>query len=1103
MKICAAHAMLATIVCGATFAHEMRAQILDKKVTVDMKDVTLEQALYRIEDASEVNIYFSLESLDTDAEALVTIAANDEPLGDILDNLLSPRHIRYKVDEKNNGIIILRYRRERSAGSPSERSASGSSSKSNRWDDPIIVTGTVTDAATQQPLAGVNVLVKGTTQGTTSDSEGRYIIRADEDDVLVFSFIGFAPVEVHITNRSTIDVSMKEDVKNLNEVVVNAGYYETTDRFQTGNITTVDLREIEKQPVLNPLSALMAQVPGLEITQQTGIPGGNFQVRIRGVNSIANGNDPLYIVDGVPYTSTSMAMFETSGSIFYNGTSPLNTINPADIESIEVLKDADATAIYGSRGSNGVILITTRKGQAGKIKVDLKAYSGVGQVANRMDLLSTEEYLEMRHEAFDNDAIDPTAADAPDLVLWDTTRYTDWQKDLLGGRSRFNDVQVSVSGGSDNVQFIAGAGLHREGTVFPGSDFSERMSVHSNITSASDNNRFRLSFTTNYSLSNSSLPNYDLSTRALLLPPDAPAVRDANGDLSWEYWSATDENPLVYLDRVYSGKTTNAMGNLVVGYKLLKDLELSSSFGYTNTRSTANTVNPARTQDPLSAAENLSYFSNNDFENWIIEPQLNFKRTIFSGELSALVGATFLSQQNSGLSQTGIGFSSEALMKSLSSASTILIGSNFDSQYRYQAFFSRLNYVFREKYIINLTARRDGSSRFGPGKQFSIFSAVGAAWIFSEERLLKNHFGFLSFGKLRFSYGTTGNDQLGDYQYIDTYGPSGGQYQGVIGLQPERLSNPLFAWESNRKLEGGLDLRMLRDRIGIGIAYYRNRSSNQLVGFPLPTTTGFTTIQGNFPAEIQNSGLEVELTTQNIASAALSWRTSVNLTVPRNKLVRFDDLESFAGYSTKYIVGQPLNILREFRYTGIDQVTGLYTFQDVNEDGAYDIADRIVPAYLGRNFFAGLLNTIEFKGLTLDFLFQFVQQSGYSYVVNFAPPGASYNMPQFVMNSWKPESTVTEIQRFGVSGETQLAYSRYANSDRAIGDASFVRMKNVALSYQFPSSLTDKISLSQLKLFIQCQNLLTLTSYKGLDPETQTNNTPPLRVITGGIQMQF
>ncbi|MEJ0055974.1 MAG: TonB-dependent receptor plug domain-containing protein [Bacteroidota bacterium] len=404
MKICAMQAMIAMILVGVSAAHDTNGQLLDTKISLNLREVSLEDALKEIGRVAKVKFVYSEDQLGL--KEAITFVAENRDLESILDELLTPYRIKFKVHEKEATITLKKQAAVKdNFRNPNATEASPKVS---------LVTGKVTDAATSQPLAGVNIIIKGTTTGTTSDAEGNFSIQANEDDNLVFSFIGYSSFETKVNGRSVIDVVLQEDAKNLNDVIINAGYYTTTKSFQTGNIVKIESKDIEKQPVSNPIAALQGRVPGLEVTQQTGVPGGNFRIRIRGTNSIANGNDPLYIIDGVPFTSASLSSSETSGNILGLGTNPLNGINPTDIESIEVLKDADATAIYGSRGSNGVILITTKRGKAGKTKVDLNFYSGGATVPRRMDLLNKQQYVAMRKEAFANDKIIPTAANARD-----------------------------------------------------------------------------------------------------------------------------------------------------------------------------------------------------------------------------------------------------------------------------------------------------------------------------------------------------------------------------------------------------------------------------------------------------------------------------------------------------------------------------------------------------------------------------------------------------------------------------------------------------------------------------------------------------------------
>jgi TonB-linked SusC/RagA family outer membrane protein len=1107
MKVCCLQVAMAITLVTLAFAHDNFAQVLDKKITVNFKEVPIEEALDAIGAAAGVKFFYSIDQLNVKEK--LSVKAVNRSLGQILDDLLSPYHVKYKVHEKKGQITLKRQEEEARSSLNMPDTGERLPSLPPR-PSAATITGTVTDAATGQPMAGVNIIVRGTTEGTTTDAEGRFSIWATDKDVLVFSFIGFVTFETLINGSTVIDVALRQDVKNLGEVVVRAGYWDVKNSERTGNIGKVTADDIQKQPVQNAIAALQGRIPGLEITQQNGVPGGNFKVRIRGTNSIANGNDPLYIIDGVPFMSSSMSMLETSGSILGTsragqGYSPLNSLNPNDIESIEVLKDADATAIYGSRGSNGVILITTKRGQAGQSKVNVNFYSGAAAVTRQMDLLNTEEYLQMRHEAFKNDNVAPTSGNARDLLVWDTTRYTNWQKELIGGTAHTTDAQISISGGDKSTQFSFGTGYHKETAVFPGDNSDRRISTHVSISNVSSNEKFKSSISLTSSINDTDLIKKDLTSTALILPPNAPALYDETGKLSWKDWSQIYENPLAFLKRKYEGNTTSFIGNSVAGYSILHNLELKSSFGYTSMRAEAVTMTPISSLAPAQAstAQNQSYFSNASFKSWIMEPQMNWKPKLGGGRFDVLVGTTFLEQTTEGIAQSAYGFTSEALMKNLGAAPNRSLGTNYYTQYRYNAIFGRVNYIYLDKYIINLTARRDGSSRFGPGKQFANFSALGAAWLFSSENFIKDGLPFLSFGKLRASYGTTGNDQLGDYQFLDTYTFSSGVYQGQIGLTPVRLSNPNYAWETNEKLEGGLELGFLNDRILIAASYYHNRSSDQLIGFPLPPTTGFTNIQGNFPATVQNTGVEVEITTQNIGASAFTWATSVNISIPRNKLTEFPNLEASPTYANTYVVGEPLSIRKLYTYTGTDPITGLYTFEDVDGDGTYSTPDRQAIEFIGPDFYGGLLNTLKYRHFQLDFLFQFVKQNGYDYQVSYdLAPGSLSNQSKFVMDRWTREGDGSDVQRF-TNTLYQSAYTRLVSSDRSVCDASFVRLKNLSLAYTLPQHWPGGIYVTNARLFVTAQNLLTLTNYRGLDPETQRNNLPPLRVLTAGASFTF
>ncbi|MNX87386.1 TonB dependent receptor [compost metagenome] len=457
------------------------------------------------------------------------------------------------------------------------------------------------------------------------------------------------------------------------------------------------------------------------------------------------------------------------------------------------------------------------------------------------------------------------------------------------------------------------------------------------------------------------------------------------------------------------------------------------------------------------------------------------------------MGGTFQQQKTNRLFLGGSGFSNNSLIHDLASASTKSISLSDETLYKYQAFFARINYNWNERYILNITGRRDGSSRFGPGKQFAVFGAVGAAWIFSNEALLKSNT-VLSFGKLRTSYGTTGNDQIGDYQFLDTYTSSGNTYQGLIGLQPVRLFNPEFGWETNRKFEAALETGFLQDRLFLTTAWYLNRSSNQLVGMPLPGSTGFSSLNANLDATVQNSGLEITLRSVNFQGKGFQWTTNFNISVNRNKLISYPDLESSTNAS-KYVVGEPVNILKVYHYTGMNANTYVYEFEDMNNDGVITaIGDRNKTADLSPKYFGGLQNQLRYKNLQLDFLFQFVKQQTF---------GASPGVPGSAMNQLADLGNSSIQQPYTTGGNSNIvtAYYRYAISDANIDDASYVRLKNISLTYDLPLKLSKDV---RCQLYLQGQNLLTFTNYTNGDPEFKFSGyLPPLKLICAGVKLSL
>ncbi len=959
-----------------------------------------------------------------------------------------------------------------------------------------LISGTVTDS--NGPLPSVTIAVKGSNAITISDQNGRYSVAALATDTLIFSFVGYKTIEVPLDGRLQFNALLTEDFTTLQEVSVNAGYYTVKDKERTGSISTIKAADIEGQPVSNVLATMQGRMAGVDVSQDNGMAGGGFQIRIRGINSLrADGNEPLYIIDGVPFSSESIGSPNTSG-VFITQTNPLSSINPSTIASIDILKDADATAIYGSRGANGVVLITTKRGTAGKTKFTAEASTGIAKVGRFARLLNTKQYVAMRLQGYENDQQEPPFWASDVNGDWDLTRETDWQRELIGGTAEIRAMQTSISGGSENTTFSLSGNYRTETTVMPGDFKYEKGGIHASINHIANNKKLKVAFSAGYTSQRNNQPGIDLTLFALTLAPNAPALYDDEGNINWE--DGTWTNPLSFIESKFMSRTNNLTANSVLTYSILPDLQIKGSFGYNDVANDELTTQPSTAYNPAwgldSSASGLET-NQTGIRSWIAEPQLLYKRTFGKNTLDALLGATYQSQRSNRLFAGGYGFASNSQIYDLASANDIIVYRSDVVVYNYQAFFGRINYQYDSKYFINATGRRDGSSRFGLGNQFANFGAVGVAWVFTNESFFKDH-AIFSFGKLRGSYGITGNDQIGDYQYLDTYTSTGVSYENSNGLAPSRLYNPAFGWETNRKAEIALETGFFKDRIFLTSAYYVNRSSDQLVGIPLPATTGFTSLTANLGATVENRGFEFTLRTQNFTGTTFSWSTNFNISANRNTLLSFPGLEG-STYANTYVVGESIHLRKLYHYTGINAQTGIYEFEDVDGDGSISpILDRNKSVDLTPKYFGGLQNQFTYKGFQFDFLFQFVKQKRFEF--NTGAPGTSRNQLNGNSEGWTGtgSTSLNQILTGGFNEAATEAFDRFSASDGAVTDGSFIKLRNVSVSYDLP------VNALKCRVFIQGQNLFTFTKYKGLDPEYKfAGQLPPLRIITAGAQIQF
>jgi TonB-dependent starch-binding outer membrane protein SusC len=977
---------------------------------------------------------------------------------------------------------------------------------------PYRLNGTVSSAVTGVALEGATVQIRSSGIKVLTDKGGAFsFLITDKSGILEVSYVGHVTKEVAFTTgQSALDIALEIEENKLDEAVVIA-YGTTTRRLNTGSVTRITAEEINKQPVINPLAALQGRVPGMVVTQGSGVPGSGFNVQIRGQNSLAQGSAPLFIVDGVPFGENNTAINRLNTAAGTQGLSPFNSINPQDIESIEVLKDADATAIYGSRGANGVVLITTKQAAKGSTSVNFGYGEGRSIAARMPKWLNTDEYLQMRKEAFANDGVAQNLSNAYDLLVWDTLKYTNWQKLLTGNTAHDRNAFLAISGGSENTQFTIRGSLAKQGTVFPGDFRYQRSSLLTNIQHQSHDKRFTINLSANYNADENDSPGNDLTAYSRL-PPNHPELLDDTGLPLWEYNGIPiSDNPLAYLQREYESKTNNWIINTQLSYRLLEGLDLRTSAGFNRMTIEELRTNPSIAQNPLNNPTPAASFANNLMESFIVEPQLAYRYHSSLGNFNFLLGATYQRTNSTGRTINASNYASDAMLKTVMGASTINASDQYD-EYKYAAVFGRITYNYADKYLINITSRRDGSSRFGPGRQYATFGAIGGAWLFSKESYVERWNGPLSFGKLRASYGITGNDAIGNYQYLGTLTTSSFPYGANAGIYPSRLFNPDYGWERNRKLEFALETGFFKDKLMFSAAYFRNKSDNQLIQYSLPSQTGFTSITRNFPAVVINRGWELTAEFSTVSSGKFNWNTAFNITLPRNELKEFADIET-SPYRNRYKVGMPLNISNGYQVAGVNVNMGNYEF--ISSDGGIVTTptypgDLLLGLYtLDPKYFGGLNNTLSVGSWSLTVFFEFRKQMGYAYANSYTvTPGLMYNQPLQVMDRWRAAGDITDIQRFTVSPQSD-AYRAYAaitsfGGSNRYTDASFIRLKNVSLAYNVPEKYLQRFPIKSCQLYLKGQNLLTITSYKYGDPENQTIlNLPPLMHLLLGVQINL
>jgi len=1104
-----------TIVLLTAALLQVQARGLSQTITLTGKNMDMREVFTAIKQQTGYVVFFK-KGLLTDARP-VTVAVHDMPLTKFLELTMKDQPFTYLILDKT---ISLSRKAVPDVVAPAETRTP------NRDDNlPLFVpiSGRILDAD-GKPLAGASIFIKkprssSRMTSTTSASDGSFILQVNEGDVLVISYVGYTSQEVRVSShllQNGLSVHLQQSDSNLDQVQITA-HGTTTKRLNPGDITTITAKDIEKNPVNNVLEAIQGKVPGLFIEQGTGQPGGKFTLRLRSSINFSKGAiAPLIIVDGVRYPNGTLPLYANNQwgtGDFLQGGSGLNYINPNDIASIDVLKDADATAIYGSSGAYGVIIITTKKAKPVSPSLNANVYTGVSVKGQMPKLLNTAQYIMLRNEALKNDGLTASASDIDVNGTWPADRYHDWRKVYMGSSAQTTNASLSYNGGARNTTYTIGGSLQDNGNIQRHKGSYRNGSLRFSLNTATVDDKFNFNLSGSWLSSKSDMVPFDFSGPLVLDAPNAPLAFLPNGNIDW-VGAADDPNgpsSAANINRTYLNTTNNLLANGTLEYKPAKGVTLRTIFGFNELTGKELAGRPTTTMAPTntSAAQNTqSIFHHYDIRTFTVSPYAGYERTLWKGDLSVKAGGEITDQLQYWDEVAGTGFPSDALLSN-PAAGTTVSSSYGQTPFRSLGFYGIVKYVWDQKYIIDLNGRRDGSTRFGRNHRFGNFGSIGAAWIFSEEKFIRDHLSFLNYGKLRASTGVVGGDAISDYAYLSTYSAISGTYDGKLGLTPGSLANPNLEWERNRNKEVGLELSFLKERIYVEGNYYSNSTSNQLVARPISTVTGFSGYVMNSDAVIRNSGWEMSLSTTNIKTKDFSWTTRLNISIPTSKLLK---APSIANQNVNYIVGKPLTGILLYKYSGVNPATGVYSFTNakgVTDDymSGLDQTDKTEFIDLAPKYFGGFTSSFTYKQLSLDVFFSFTSRKANNFLGQaFIPFGyMDMNSTTDWLRRWQKVGDKTDMPRVSSNFfDGWLRQQIFASSTGAYSNATYARLQNVSLRYHFDQHMLRKMHLGDLTIYFQGQNLLTISKFGGLDPENLSPTViPPMRVFTGGINLSL
>jgi TonB-linked SusC/RagA family outer membrane protein len=1120
------------LLANDTFAQEKHN--IDKVfLKVELRNASLKDALMVIESKTEFRFVYNEKIFDKPSK--INISKRSQSLGQILRQISDETHLAFKLIEESIHISEKNKVEGEVQNAPKHN-----------------VSGTVTSSS-GEALPGVNVIVKGTSLGIITDAQGTYTISGlNENDILVFSFIGFLSKEVPVNGQSVINVIISEDVKGLKELVV-VGYGTQQRGTITGAIASVSTRSIENQPLTGLDQAMAGQVAGVRVAQTTGTPGGGATVRVRGTGSIGAGNEPLYVIDGFPV--------EGDYSRNYN---PLSTINPNDIESIEILKDASAAAIYGSRGSNGVVLITTKKGKAGKPTFRFDTYFGLQEVAYKVDMLNAREYAEYNTEARNNAWVDrggkatdpnsvrPGALQIPPMFTDPASlgKGTDWLDEVFQ-TAPIKNYQLSASGGNEQTQyFVSGGYLNQEGIVIQ-TGF-ERYSLRINLdTKLSKRLKLGLNLAPSYSknqirsVEDQQFGNGILAS-ALSMPPTIP-VYNPDGTYSslmqpTPYNLGIIENPVAIAEKTKNnGSSFRTLGTVYADLSIIEGLNFRTSLGGDYIGGISSFYHPSDLGRFGAAAPVLAQATASTNRNltWLNENTLTYSREFNEKHnLNALIGYSSQKSHFDGSSLSATNFPND-LVTTLN-AGQVTSGGTYASEWSLLSYLGRINYNFKNKYLFTATVRRDGSSRFGSDNKWGTFPSASVGWYISEEDFFKNQriFGDL---KLRASYGLAGNNNIGSYSHIGLLSSSKyvfGSGSGTVinGLYPSSINNVELGWEVSNQLDIGMDFGLLKNRLFFVIDYYNKNTSDLLLNVPVPASTGFSNALQNI-GKVNNKGWEFSVNSKNLINQ-FKWNTDFNISFNRNKVIALGPsgapiISKSSGFSPNTHIsqiGSPLGMFWGYEAIGIYQTQeevnsspsvgtssrpGDLKFRDVNGDGKITPDDITIIGTPHPDFTYGMNNNFSYKNFSLSVFIDGAQGfevlNGSRRNIGFVNGGYSR---RDVLGRWQSPENPGDGKTPRATTAVTPGNTSYV-STLLIEDASFLRIRNINLRYQLPQNLFKNIPVQNANIYLSVQNAHTFTKYKGFNPEQNLNGAsaltpgvdfngyPIAKVLTLGVNLTF